>query len=216
MEILASCSYEESKNYNGKLLIENEEGEKPDKVSLNVVIEDGNTAVLNNINTNVKCVTFKGNVDLSGISIQKGRVFKEYDIEDVLSNCNITDTDDIVNLIRVPNDFCNMRILKELCEKHSSVRIIGGKLLNIEGVRIGRYDVGKDKGSPVYEGVYDTFLEVPLSNINNIKDIVKKARKKLSSESSKTENSSKRIVTKKSNMSKAFNSLFGDIQEEDF
>ena len=42
MEILASCSYEESSKFDGKLMIEGEDGSKPDKVSLNVVVENGN------------------------------------------------------------------------------------------------------------------------------------------------------------------------------
>ena len=70
--------------------------------------------------------------------------------------------------------------------------------------------------------MYDTFLEVPLSEIDNLQEVVKKARKRLegNEEGKKRKNgksgdvSSKPTVKKVVN--KAFNSLFGDFEEEDF
>jgi hypothetical protein len=70
--------------------------------------------------------------------------------------------------------------------------------------------------------VYDTFLEVPLSEIDNLQEVVKKARKRLegNEEGKKRKNgksgdaSSQPTVKKVVN--KAFTSLFGDFEEEDF
>ena len=79
-------------------------------------------------------------------------------------------------------------------------------------------DLGKDKGSPVYNGIYDQFLEVDLKDLGNISEKVRKARKKISStEGSKKSTGSKKqkVVVKKNNISKSFTTLFGS-EEEDF
>lgn len=211
MEILASCSLEESEKYVGKLLIDSEDGSKPDKVSLNLVIEDGNTSILSNLNPNVKCITYKGDVDLSSIEIPKGRVFREFSLDE-----EIIEQEGVTPLVRVPDGYSDMRTLLNICTLHPSVRIIGGNLLNIDGVRIGRYSIGKDKGSPVYCGLYDQFLEVPLSDLGNIQEVVKKARKKLNnsnSDSSKT-SKPKKTTVKKNVLATSFNTLFSGAEEE--
>ena len=214
MEILASCSYEESTAYDGKLLVG--DSDKPDKLSLNIVSNDGNTSILSKLPLSVRCVTYIGDVNFEGISIPKNKVFVEYTQETLPEVINLPE--DVVPLLRVDNSFSDMRVLKKLCEKHSSLRIIGGNLLNIEGVRIGRYSNGKDKGSPLYNGIYDTFLEVNLSDLNNIKNIVKKVKRRSDPESSvkSAKNAkSKKAVTKKSDIAKSFSSLFSG-GEEDF
>lgn len=217
MEILASCTLEESKNYNGKLIIENGEGEKPDKVSLNIIVYNGDTSILSSISSNVKCITYIGDVDFTGIEIPVNRVFREISIDEYLSNeDSISAIDNVIILVRVPDNYSNMRVLKGICEKNSSVRIIGGNLLQIDGVRIGRYDIGKDKGSIIYNGLYDPFLELSLSEIDNVKDVIRKAKKKLS----KAEDDSKPRKEKKSvkrlDVLKTFNSLFEGVEEEEF
>ena len=197
MEILASCSYEESTAYDGKLLVG--DSDKPDKLSLNIVSNDGNTSILSKLPLSVRCVTYIGDVNFEGISIPKNKVFVEYTQETLPEVINLPE--DVVPLLRVDNSFSDMRVLKKLCEKHSSLRIIGGNLLNIEGVRIGRYSNGKDK-----------------SDLNNIKNIVKKVRRRSDPESSvkSAKNAkSKKAVTKKSDIAKSFSSLFSG-GEEDF
>jgi hypothetical protein len=216
MEILASCSVEESLQYKGKLQIESEDG-KVDKVVLNIVVDNGDTSILKNLNSNIKCVTFKNisKEDLKDVDIPEGRVFNEVEYE---SHMLVPRIDNVTTLIRLPDRYSDMREAKSLCSRGENTRVIGGNLLNIEGVKIGRYDSGKDKGSPVYNGIYDQFLEVDLKDLGNISEKVKKARKKLSSpEGSKKSTSSKKVkvVAKKNNISKSFTTLFGS-EEEDF
>ena len=210
MEILASCSYEESLKFDGKLQIPSEGVSRPDRVNLNVVVENGDTSILTKLPVNVKCVTYKGSVDLS--DIEDKRVFREIGIDDDIpleGNSPI--------LVRVDDDFSDMRKALEICQKDERVRIIGGNLLQIEGVRIGRYDTGKDKGSIVYKGIYDQFLEVPLAEIGNLQEVVRKARNRLDSVT--TEKKAKSLKTektpsKKSELGKSFNSLFSGDEEE--
>lgn len=216
MEILASCSVEESLQYKGKLQIESEDG-KVDKVVLNIVVDDGDTSILKNLNPNIKCVTFKNisEEDLKGIDIPEGKVFNEVEYE---PHMLVPRIDNVTTLIRLPYGYSDMREAKSLCNRGENTRVIGGNLLNIEGVKIGRYDSGKDKGSPVYNGIYDQFLEVDLKDLGNISEKVRKARKKISSaEGSKKSTGSKKqkVVAKKNNISKSFTTLFGS-EEEDF
>ena len=215
MEILASCTLEESTKFEGKLLIEGEEGAKPDKVFLNVVVEDGNLSILNNLNSNIKCVTYRGDVDFSEVEIPSNKVFVEVDYPTE----EIPHIDGVTTLVRLPDGFSDMRTVFNLCMDNPHIRVIGGNLLNIEGVRIGRYDSGKDKGSVVYNGVYDQFLEAPLSELGNLKDVVKKARKRLeSSNGEKRVKSSKekKATPKRNNIAKSFSSLFSNTEEEEF
>lgn len=227
MEILASCSYEESLKFDGKLVIDGEDGSKPDKVSLNVIVENGDLSLINKLKPCVKCITYKGNVDFTGIAEDCKNVFYEMPLSEVVDKegsfkDSIVYPNGVTTLVRLPDDYSNMKLVKSLCNSYPTVRVIGGNLLNIEGVHIGRYEVGKDKGSPVYNGVYDQFLEIPLSEIGNLKEVVKKARKKL--DSTETEKKSKgskvakekKAVSKKNEMAKSFSSLFSTIEEEEF
>lgn len=214
MEILANCSPDESEKFEGKLLIDNDDGSKPDKVYLNLVIENGDLDILNSLNSNIKCVTYKGDVDFSGVDVPDAKVFREFALGE-----DIVEQEGITSLLRVPDGYSDMRTLLGICNKYPSVRVIGGNLLNIDGVRIGRYPNGKDKGSPVYNGIYDQFLEVPLSELGNIQEVVKKARKKL--DSSGTEKKakiakSKKTTPKKNDIAKSFSTLFSGIEEEEF
>lgn len=214
MEILASCSLAECMQYSGKLQIENEDGGKPDKVSLNVVVEDNDISILDSIGTNVKCVTFK-NLEGSIPEGYKGKVFNEVAYE---PNMYVRDIEGVTTIIRLPEGYSDMREVKSLCGRGENIRVIGGNLLNIDGVKIGRYDTGKDKGSPVYNGIYDQFLEVDLKDLGNISEKVRKARKKINSANeSKNSKSPKKakVVSKKNDISKSFTALFGS-EEEDF
>lgn len=214
MEILASCSLAEVMQYSGKLQIENEDGGKPDKVSLNVVVEDNDISVLDKIGSNVKCVTFK-NLEGSIPERYKGKVFNEVAYE---PNMYVRDMEGVTTIIRLPEGYSDMREVKSLCGRGENIRVIGGNLLNIDGVKIGRYDTGKDKGSPVYNGIYDQFLEVDLKDLGNISEKVRKARKKINSANeSKNSKSPKKakVVSKKNDISKSFTALFGS-EEEDF
>lgn len=213
MEILAGCSIEESKKYNGKLVIPNEEGKSPDKVSVNIIVEDGNTDVFKELSGSEKCVTFIGEPATFCPTNMEGKVFNEVDYEYFKENedsipMNIKG---ITTLIRLPNGFCNMLEVKEICTKYPYARVIGGNLLSIEGVRIGRFDTGKDKMSPVYTEMYDTFIEVLLKDLDGIQEVIKRNKKKIKS---MVEKEKKPREKKESKRVVSFNTLFGGNQEE--
>lgn len=226
MELLASCTVEESQKYTGKLVVPSEDGGKPDKVLLNLVIENGDKSDIKRIGGNVKCVTFLGDT-VSG--------FEEESFEDpvngVFHEVPYADFDvertpkyhGVVTLVRVPDDYSDMRSLVNICSKRSDVRVIGGNLLAVEGVRVGRYDAGKEKMSPVFNGVYDSFLEVPLADIGSVTELVRKAKKKLDVDSDGKKNrkpkqkSGEPSTKKKVNIfSKSLVDLFDQTEEEEF
>lgn len=213
MEVLASCSYEESLKFDGKLQIPTDGVSKPDKVSLNVVVTNGDTSILNKLPVNVKCVTFVGKVDLGGVTDK--RVFREISINDELDD--ILEDSSVPILVRVGEDFSDMRKALDLCSKNKKVRIIGGNLLQIDGVRIGRYDLGKNGNAVVYNGVYDQFLELPLAEIGDLQEVVRKARNKLDSavtEPKAKKPKSEKAPSRKSELGKTFSSLFEGEEEE--
>lgn len=214
MEILASCTLEESKKYNGKLVIPCEDKKSPDKVSINVVVDDGDTDVYKGLSGNEKCITFVNEpADFCPTELQ-GNVFNEYTLDDLL-NARVKEVEGIVSLVRLEKDYSDMRVLCNYTKKYPNIRFIGGNLLGVEGVNIGRYDKGKDKMSPVFNEMYDTFLEVSLKDLDGIQEIIKRNKKKVSSMSGSTK--SKKSKEKKVSKRKvAFSNLFGNSEGVDF
>ena len=214
VEILASCSYQDSLKFDGKLVIEGDEDSKSDKVSLNVVVDDPDT-LITNVKPCVKCITFTNGVDPK--KVEGVDIFNEVPLQQYLDGVLSFD-DWSITLVRLPDNYSDMRTVKSICSS-DGVRVVGGNLLNIDGVKIGRYDNGKEKGSPVYNGIYDQFLEIPLSDIGNLKDVVKKARKRLDSSKEGTSTKTpkeKKLGTKKADIAKSFSSLFSGNEEEEF
>lgn len=221
MQILASCSLEEASRFNGKLVLPNEDAKKPDKVFLNI-IADGRESVdvfkkVDEI-PSVKCITFVG----EGVSYvptgYEGSVFVEKTLEEALSD-SVVYPSGVVVLVRLPKDFpnsaYNMRTVYELSVKNPNMRFIGGSILGIEGIRVGRFDSGKEKMSPVFSDIYDTFVEVDLDDLSGIQEIVKKTRRR--AEHIMKEKKPRAPKEKKvSRRVQAFNSLFGDSCEVEF
>lgn len=206
MELLASCSLERSKTFNGKLSVTDENG-KDIRVSLNVVVGDeSESEVFSILKGGEKCVTFAGSTKATSCPMgYEGKVFNEYTLEDVSA---IKDTKGIVNLVRLPDDYCNMQELKTLCEGNPSIRVIGGKLLNIEGVRIGRFDSNKPV---VCCGVYDTFIESDIDDLDGIKEKIKKV--KVSEVKEKKAKEKVPAEKKTSKKVEAFKNMFGGGSE---
>lgn len=217
MELLASCSLEESKSFSGKLILPADGNAYPDKVSLNVEVTPENIGnfSFDALSSNVKCVTFISCGMPEVPEKWKGHVFNQ-----VSGSEGYTNIDGVVNLI-CNSEKCtlDLRQLAEECKRDPSVRVIGGKLLQVEGIRIGRYDKGKDRHSPVYDGMYDTFMEVQLDYLEGIEERISKAKKKEESDGEEKKPKSK---SGKSNSQKApkaekqppkkvtaFNNLFG-------
>lgn len=224
MNILAKCNLEDARSFNGSLVILGEEGEKPDKVFLNVCFgselsdEDINKSLqeVAAIGKSVMSVTVDG--FRGGLRVPEaldGKVFcsgslSEYRDATASEGTSIS----AVPLVVLEDRYCDMRELYSLSCSSETVRFIGGRLLGIGGVRIGRFD-NKGKLPIYYDGVYDTFAEVDLHDLNGIKEIVKKSRKKLKSvdDSPKAKKAS---VKKSSKRVEVFNSLFGSTEEEEF
>lgn len=146
------------------------------------------------------------------------KVFNEYPNELFLSsNTEPEESSDIVKLVRVDKDFSDMRYVLNSCKQDKNVRFIGGKLLNIDGVRIGRFDNGKEKMSPYFEDMYDNFVEVELNNLEGIQEIVKKfvKRRKSLKEILKIKVSKSKSPRKPKRL-EVFNSLFADNNEDEF
>lgn len=220
MEILASCTYNESLMYDGKLFSEDEEF-NTDKVSLNVVI-DGTEGTISGFNSNVRCLTFIKDVNYSHYRFNRDRMFRLYEyygdgsLVDFVGSLNLSTS--ITNVIKLPKTYSNMRDVKTVCINYG-VRVIGGNILMLDGVNIGRYNTGKDGGTILYNELYDQFLELPLSEIQNLKEVIKRCKKKLEdkdSSSSSKNAKEKKNISKKVDISKSFSTLFSGVEEEEF
>ena len=163
--ILAGCSIEEALNYNGKMSVDDE------KVYLNIKtskddIKKAFTVALEN--RQVKAITVDGvrgsEVDSLPEVPEKlvGMVFICEDTAD------IKEKNGYEVLVQLENSYCDMLSLYKLSRMYQSVHYIGGKLLEIPGIHIGRFDKGKEKLSSYFDGIYDYFVEAELSELSNI------------------------------------------------
>lgn len=228
MELLASCNLEQARRFNGKLVIPNEDSKRPDKVYLNVEYSESDGSAeqfLERVSeldkSLVKCVSFPE--EYAGVLVSedwKGRVFVYTTLDTVMQGVNYPESDGVISLIRLDEDYPSekykptLRDLVRVCEKHADVRFIGGNLLGVEGLRIGRFDDGKEKMSPVFKDIYDAFVEVRLDDLDGLTEIVKKTRKKAESREKGTRGPRVAKVKKPKRQVQAFLSLFGDDEEE--
>ena len=220
MLIVASCSLSEAVEVNGRLVTVDEEGNKSDRVLLNVEISESDTDVPEMLKKIPKGTVKFFTVD-SDIAVNTDLpVFRSYTLKDALEKGMKTEYIPLVNVGEdFPNANVNMRTLYELSLSHPGVRFIGGRLLALNGISVGRFDEGKSKMSVNYSDVYDNFLEVKLSEIDNLKEIVKKSRKKLEDAEDKPK---KKKVSKEHKPGKAskrvaaFSNLFSDVEEVEF
>lgn len=217
MQLLASCDLETAKGFNGKLVLPNEDTEKPDKVSLNIVINsDCFTEIDNLSNKNVACVTIQGTENITIPDKWVSKVFRETTLEnlDSIMGMNLSG----IPLVRLQEGYSDMRTLFNISKKYPTVRFIGGSLLQIEGICIGRFDDGKDKLSPYCEGMYDRFVEVSLSDLDGLQEIVKKQRKKAESSTKEKKPRAKKVSsrTPKKKLTAIFNTLFSEDEEDEF
>lgn len=225
MDFLASCSIEESQRYSGKLVIPAEDGGKAGKVMLNIVCNDGDRSLLKYVGGNVKCVTYRGKMagfDIEYFEDMPQGVFHEVELDEF----SVTETPKytgVTTLVRLPDGYCDMRRIYNICKAREDVRVIGGNLLAVDGIRIGRFEGGKEKIAPVFNGVYDSFIEVSLSELGDVTELVKKAKKKMREASKepkskkKKENSQETTPKRKTNkISSSFSCLFSESDAEEF
>lgn len=214
--ILARCKLSELGEYNGKLLSGTE------KVFLNLVtgVEGANIAFKELIeNRNVYCVTIEGDPEkLPEVPFSLKGTEKENRVyfRTVYPEVRVPDRQGYITLCELPEDYHNMRELYDLSMKYpdGKLRFIGGNILEIPGIYIGRTDLGKEKMSSVYNGVYDAYLEADVSEINNIEvlkaKVSKKALKDLEGvkEEKKSKGSSPKAPKAEKPMKVSFTNLF--------
>lgn len=214
MEVLASCSLERSKGVTGSLFIQDSEGKGHHKVLLNVVVDDeSEEQVFSEVGNNVKCVTFAGSTKATHCPEgMQGRVFNQYTLSEIHSGLG-EDIEGVVTLVKLPDDYSHMLTLKKLCETREDIRVIGGNLLSIEGVRIGRY---KGKRPLVCKGIYDSFIEIDLDSPDaDVREKIKKAGAVTEKSGEKKSKDRVQVEKKPNKRVVAFNTMFGG-GEEDF
>lgn len=206
--LLASCSYLESKNYKGKLVLVNNDDEsskKSEEVLLNIVTDTPNEVIIGGLGI-AKCVTTRVSPTYCPDEM-KGDIFRLYNLGEDLSGV-MNEVDGVVPLLVLPDGYNDMREIWNLAEKHPKLRFIGGNLLGIPGLKIGRYDKGKEKMSSVFNKIYDIFTEVRLEDIE-VKSVLSKAKAR----SSSSKSSSKKSVPK-NRKTETFSKLFGGEEAE--
>ena len=143
-----------------------------------------------------------------------------------LAECEeeITCPEGVVPLLVVRDGYADMRTLISACKKNKNLRVIGGKLLGIDGINIGRFDI-EDRNKKLgiyYDGMYDLFKEVELSDLDNLTEIVKKSVEKLKKTTDDTEKKSKNRKPKKAGSGskqrrrEAMGTLFATVEEVAF
>lgn len=199
--LLASCSYEESKKYNSKIVLvsEEENNKKPEEVVLNIVTDNPNEVFVGGKGV-AKCITTNVSPNFCPTDLQ-GDIFRLYNFGEDLSTVE-EEVEGVVPMLVLPEGYSDMREVYNLAIKYPRLRFTGGNLLEIPGIKIGRYDKGKEKMSAVFDGVYDMFTEVSLSDIK-VQRVLSKARSKSSSGSSKKSSSTK------SKKTETFSKFFG-------
>lgn len=228
MELLARISFEEAKKINGKLVVEpTEEGGKPIPVKLNIACSSAEASeAYKMIGGNVKCITIMDSEEPDfGTTENIANVFHFMELTEY-NNFGSYEMPGVTTLIHVDREYTDMRYLADLCRERQDIRIFGSSkdgcpLMAVEGIRIGRYDDGKDKMSPVFQDVYDRFVEVDYRDLSNITEVVRKASKRLEGSEEKKprkakSQSEKSAGSKKSNLCNTINTLFGESAEEDF
>lgn len=199
--ILASCSVEEALNYNGKMSVDDE------KVYLNIKVSKDDIKKAFNValeNRQVKAITVEGVRDNDVKFLPEvpekliGMVFISESIE------KVTERYGYEVLIKLENSYCDMLNLYKLSEMYPSVHYIGGKLLEIPGIHVGRFDKGKEKLSSYFDGMYDYFVEAELSELSNIDLVRSRVSKhnKKDYEMTDDENTKEKKSSKKSSVKK--------------
>ena len=207
--ILASCSLEEAKKYSNKLVVVSDvEGKKLEEVQLNVVTSNPDEAMSKGVGV-AKCITTDVSPSICPDKY-KGNVFRVYKYPNIEGVDD--EVDGVVPLITLPEDFSNMREIFDMSQNHPNVRFIGGNLLEIPGVKIGRYDKGKEKMSSHFFKVYDIFREVDLNTIK-VQEVMSKIRSK-SASGSRVKKSAQKKPSVKAKKVETFAKFFGECSNE--
>lgn len=206
--LLASCSYEESKKFNSRIVLVSEDvtNKKPEEVRLNIVTDNPNEVFIGGIGV-AECMTTRVSPNFCPTVLQ-GNVFRLYDYGEDLVGVN-SEIEGVVPMLVLPDGYSDMRELSSIVLKYPNLRVTGGNILEIPGIKIGRYDKGKEKMTSVFCGVYDIFKEVDLQDIK-VQRIMSKVRTK----SQKSGSSPQKQGVSKSRKTETFSKFFGSGGDE--
>jgi hypothetical protein len=204
--LLASCSYEESKKYSSKIVLSSEDdnSKKAEEVLLNIVTDNPNEVIVGGIGV-AKCVTTRVSPTFCPVELH-GNIFRLYELEEDLESI-LEEVEGVVPMLVLPEGYSDMRELCNIAAKYPNLRFIGGNLLEIPGLKIGRYDKGKEKMSSVFNGVYDIFQEIKLEDIE-VQKVMSKVRSK-SPKAKSTSSSKPKKVSSKDRQAETFLKFFG-------
>lgn len=151
-------------------------------------------------------------------------------LEDFTSDLLTEIPEPVTILVDVSNDSNrDLRKYVELCNLSTRVRIIGGSLLKVQGLRVGLAEPGTLKGTaektenvvfPYDNGGYDNFQVVKLADLGELEETANKAparKRVVRSLDDITKASRKKAEPKPKKLSKsAIKSSFLDTEEVDF
>lgn len=226
--LLANCFFSEALKYRNKLVVvsKEEEKKKPEEVWLNILVEDeiNEEGLLEEVYSKglgaAKCITVVSHSPKRCPDNFKGKVYRFYkyleDYEEAKENLKsiydfsniINEVEGVIPLISLPDGFCDMRFVYNLSKKYPTARFTGGNLLEIPGIKIGRFDKGKEKMSAVYNGVYDICKEVCLGDIE-VREVMAKVRTKSSVSGSRVKKTAPKKANSKAKKVETFTKFFG-------
>jgi hypothetical protein len=157
---LANCEYKDVADIKGRL-VSTRDGITTNVV-LNILSEDMTDVDFSD--RNIKCIT----VLSDDITVPEGfeeDIFREYTLETLNENANSLPSG-VVPLLKLEDSYSNMMEVYNLSLKYPKLRVIGGNLLALDGVKIGRYERGKDKMGIVFKGQYDTYDAIDLADLD--------------------------------------------------
>lgn len=183
MTYLASCSLEEARKYKGIRLAKAYEktnsktGEvtrATERVLLNVVTDDIQSALEDGIGS-ADMVTFTEWPGYTLPSALHGKAYYLTTPEDKHLTEEVQGLTLLVEVTGTPN----LRDLVTLCATNSTIRITGGNLLAVPGLRIGRLEDDEPRKGVkrlVFKEGYDTFTETTLESLLPLDEIVPRVK----------------------------------------
>lgn len=150
MAIVASADFATAESYKGKSLSAKFMNKKH-KVYLKLLCDDftlKNSINLAKVSNNILYLEYQGmtdNVDYqtlsgdTGVNIihitEVGNNFSDVDINDILEKTPLG----VVPIVKLQDDFSDLKKLYDFTRKYPRVRYIGGNLFRVDGVNIGSY-----------------------------------------------------------------------------
>lgn len=178
MSVLVKSNLEVVSKYDGKG-VTTKVGSKKHQVYFKLYCDDSDIEECISLyrrNTNIILLDYQGTLqalkdaDLNGIYITKSYTFgnnvNAYDIRSVVSEL----PENVVGVIKLPEDFSDMKFIIDMCEEYPNIRFTGGIFFAFDEARIGyigkdillKNNIKGDEARLIYEGTdcaLDTFVD---------------------------------------------------------